>query len=101
MSYYVQLGHRATRRDDLISLGYIFMHLLSDDGKLPWDENSLQGTREEKNRTRSEKKDLVFLLNATKNNILQKYFKLCYGLEFTEEPPYYAFKNILKNNIKE
>jgi serine/threonine protein kinase len=101
MSYYVHLGHRATRRDDLISLGYIFMHLLSNDGKLPWDENLLHGTREEKNRTRSEKKDLEYLLSVTKNDILQKYFKLCYGITFSEEPPYYAFKNILKNNIKE
>jgi len=101
MSYYLHLGHRASRRDDLISLGYIFMYLLSDDCKLPWDENLLHGTREEKNRTRSEKKDLEYLLSVTKNDILQKYFNLCYGITFPEEPPYYAFKNILKNNIKE
>jgi serine/threonine protein kinase len=101
MSYYLHMGHRATRRDDLISLGYVFMYLLSDDGKLPWDEDLLQGTREEKNKIRSKKKDLEYLLSVTKNDILQKYFKLCYGLEFTEEPPYYALKDILRNDIKE
>jgi serine/threonine protein kinase len=101
MSYYLHIGHQATRRDDLISLGYVFMYLLSDDGKLPWDEDLLQGTREEKNKTRSKKKDLGYLLSVTKNDILQNYFKLCYGLEFTEEPPYYALKDILRNDIKE
>ena len=101
MSYYVHIGHRASRRDDLISLGYIFMYLLSPDGKLPWDEDLLEGTREEKNKARSEKKTLEFLLNNTKNEILQKFMTLCYGLEFSEEPHYYALKDILKNDIKE
>ena len=101
MSYYLHLGHRASRRDDFISLGYVFMFLLSDDGKLPWDENLLQGTIEQKKMARTEKKTLVFLLNNIKNEILQNYFKLCYGLEFSEEPEYYALKDILKNDIKE
>ena len=101
MSYYIHLGHRASRRDDLISLSYIFMYLLSDDGKLPWDENLLQGTREEKNKERSEKKGLDFLLSITKNEILQNFLTLCYRLDFSEEPDYYALKDILKNDIKE
>lgn len=93
MSYYLHLGHRASRRDDLISLGYIFMYLLSSDGKLPWDESVLEGTIEEKKMARTEKKSLDFLLNNIKNEILQKFLTLCYGLEFSEEPPYYALHN--------
>jgi hypothetical protein len=93
MSYYLHLGHRASRRDDLISLGYIFMYLLSPDGKLPWDESVLEGTIEQKKLARTEKKSLDFLLSNTKNEILQKFFTLCYGLEFPEEPDYYGLHN--------
>jgi len=101
MSYYLHLGHRASRRDDLISLGYIFMYLLSSDGKLPWDESVSEGTIEQKKTARTEKKSLNFLLRNTKNEILQKFLTVCYGVEFSEEPDYYAIKDILRNDIKE
>jgi serine/threonine protein kinase len=90
MSYYIHGGHRASRRDDLISLGYIFL-FLSRGGTLPWDED--QG--------RAKKKELYSLISEINDDILCNYFQLCYALDFTEEPDYYALKDILKNNIKE
>ena len=90
MSYYIHTGHRASRRDDLISLGYVFMFLLRG-GNLPWEEDLY----------RAEKKELNVLISETNNDILCNYFQLCYALDFSEEPNYCALKDILKNNIKE
>jgi hypothetical protein len=69
------------------------MYLLSPDGKLPWDESLLEGTIEQKKTARTEKKSLDFLLKNTKNEFLQKFLTLCYGLEFSEVPDYYAIHN--------
>jgi len=95
MSYYIHEGHRASRRDDLISLGYVFLFLLRG-GNLPWDNIMPDGTNEEKHRVRAEKKQLSVLIKDLNNEVLIQYFRICYGLEFEEEPNYYALKDILK-----
>ena len=95
MSYYIHEGHRASRRDDLISLGYIFLFLMRG-GNLPWDDIMPDGTNEEKQRGRAEKKQLSVLIKDLNNDVLVQYFCICYGLDFEEEPNYYALKDILK-----
>ena len=70
MSVFGHLGIQASRRDDLISLGYVLIHLLK--GSLPW--MNVSGEFQEKIKK-------IFYMKSTMN-----YEKLCEGLphEFVE-----------------
>lgn len=81
-------GYNHSRRDDLISVGYMFLYLLL--GNLPWmgiDDNNI------KNKFNTIMKIKIKNLN---NNIFREYFKECYDLQFKEKPDYNKLIRIIK-----
>jgi len=104
VSYNVHSGSMASRRDDLISLGYIYLFL--HERQLPWenieDDNSITDDYTEtsiyhyKNVLRLEMKELPNL-SFTSNNqdaILQNYLKYVYTLKYEELPNYNALTHM-------
>jgi serine/threonine protein kinase len=95
-----------SRRDDLISLGYIFLFLINK-GSLPWDNISVDALTNEseinvnhpKNLIRMEKKSLDSFISHQQNEIFINYIKNCYDLSFDEHPDYELLNDILKNDI--
>jgi serine/threonine protein kinase len=100
-------GHAASRRDDLISLGYVFLFLLNN-GSLPWDNLSTGPVADlseinidhPKNQTRKDKKSLVNLTAHCEDTVFIKYINYCYDLSFAGEPNYDELNDILENDIK-
>jgi serine/threonine protein kinase len=104
-SYYVHLGHNPSRRDDLISLCYMFIFLYCKE--LQW--NTLNNVGEEteclseshvlhyKNKQRSEFKNITNItayclqLNQTICDVIM----YCYELKYDDKPEYFALKNRL------
>lgn len=91
-------GIEPSRRDDLISLGYIFILCLK--GQLPWQNvNSTNMTKEEKyNIIKNTKQDT--LLNNLCSDIPSEflsYMNYCYCLEFDEEPNYDYIRTLFIN----
>jgi len=81
-------GYNHSRRDDLISVGYMFLYLLL--GNLPWmgiDDDNI------KNKFNTIMKIKIKNLN---NNIFREYFKECYDLQFKEKPNYNKLIQIIK-----
>lgn len=86
LSVYGHLGIEATRRDDLISLGYMLIHLFK--GKLPWID--VKGSFEQK-YIEIYKMKAKFDLKKLCQNLPDKfvdYFKYVLGLGFFEKPDY-------------
>lgn len=88
-SYNVMNGYECSRRDDLISIGYILLYLFYD--KLPWEDDSLSDILK--------KKKLENVLSG--NNSLDSYLKYCYSLKFIETPNYKKLRDLfdLNDNI--
>jgi len=99
-------GCSHSRRDDLISLGYIFLFLLNK-GSLPWDNIDVDvltdvseiNLNHPKNLVRMEKKSLDSLISHQRDQIFINYITNCYELSFAEEPNYETLNDILKNDI--
>jgi len=95
-SYNIHNGEQCSRRDDLISLGYMYICLHSKE--LPWDnlQNLVHDDISElsiyhnKNIQRKELKSWLklepFFLKI--NQIIHKYLNYCYGLKYGQEPNY-------------
>ena len=93
-SFFNHNGEHQSRRDDLISLGYMYLYLTS--GSLPWDyihqmeyktdlpEISLNHP---KNVLRYEKKEFNNLREHCDEN-LSKYLDYCYSLNYNSDPDY-------------
>ena len=86
-------GYESSRRDDLISIGYMLIYLIK--GKLPWSKIKY-GTISEK---------YIKLLNLKKNTTNEElcknlpsefcdYIKYVKSLKFQEEPNYLYLKNL-------
>lgn len=115
MSYNIHCGLEPSRRDDLLSLGYIYLYFII--GYLPWDITSGNGyiskndtvselsVHHSKNMYRMKNKDWLFLSNwilsfvqnqTNTDNIefadeiikIHKYLEYCYDLGFTTTPDY-------------
>jgi serine/threonine protein kinase len=99
-------GCAPSRRDDIISLGYIFLFLLNQ-GALPWDNISVDvladvseiNINHPKNLIRKQKKSLSLISSTSDQNFID-FVTHCYGLSFDEVPDYELLNDILKNNIK-
>lgn len=87
-SYYLHNGLTPSRRDDVISLSYIFLFMIY--GTLPWISDTAY----------REKKSIENILSSIDDQTIQHFMKCCYELAFDEEPNYYKLNDILKNNIK-
>jgi serine/threonine protein kinase len=106
ISYHVHDGYVPSRRDDLISIGYLYLYLKY--GTLPWDgltlpiENLSSSFTElhvlhPHNQYRKEKKDWTHLSAYLLDNgehRLQKYLDYCYRLEFASEPHYSGLQKL-------
>lgn len=102
VSVNIHQGFTPDRRDDLISLGYIFLELCLYDceprNTLPWKNGGIS------NEWYIEKKDWRFLytfiaeipfLNDEVFPILRNYFQECEQLIFESTPSYYKIKSLL------
>lgn len=92
----VQSGIECSRRDDLESLGYIFIHILK--GALPW-ENIKGETKEQKyDIIMAMKRDInIFELCSGMPLEFAIYLNYCRGLGYDETPDYGYLKGLFQN----
>ena len=92
-------GMELSRRDDLVSLGYILIFLLN--GELPWCKKG-----EEKNEDDFPNLNTAIAKNTFRRNLREHtelpmefldYMEYCQGLPFTETPDYLYLKGLFKN----
>lgn len=90
------LGVEQSRRDDLESLGYVFMYFLR--GSLPW-QGLKAGTKKQKYDKISEKKMLtpVEVLCKTFPTEFVSYFHYCRSLRFEDKPDYSYLKKLFRD----
>ena len=92
ISYYNHCGEPMSRRDDLISLGYMYMFMQT--GKLPWDsagsETSINGPE---NIFRRDEKAWA-RLNEALDGPIKMYMKYCYELKYNDGPNYHILMKL-------
>lgn len=90
ISVYGHLGIQATRRDDLISLGFMLIHLFK--GQLPW--RNVQGTVKEMIKAIYRFKSTLFLNKFCENlpDEFINYFEYVFKLTYFEKPDYGMLK---------
>jgi len=101
VSYYNHCGEPSSRRDDLISLGYMYLYLTGH--VLPWEnvdvllETPLEENHIEhpKNKIRREYKNIENLKEILEENSkISDYLEYCYNLDYDEKPSYYFLRSI-------
>jgi len=116
VSYNIHEGYSLSRRDDLISLGYMYLYLYYRE--LPWDKlsngNNLGEIDDEthimhnKNKERRELKKLENIIDfyqkkmnaelnselSYSNNYIIDYLSYCYKLNYKNEPKYDLIKEL-------
>jgi serine/threonine protein kinase len=108
VSINIHYGFEATRRDDMISLGYMFLYLFYE--KLPWENIMNMENHSEypaihiyhpKNMKRKELKSIgnIETLCVEIKPLLCHYIKYCYSLKYHEEPAYNIIKQLLEKTI--
>jgi len=96
-SIHIHDGIEPSRRDDLISLGYMYIYLLL--GKLPWDIIPSEQTDEpfdeidirhykNKQRRRMKAMDHLTALFSNSGSPILHFFDYCYSLSYEERPKY-------------
>ena len=95
-SYYIHCGEPYSFRDDLISLGYLFLYIIHN--MLPWDNiaknNDISHCYKEthiehpNNIQRKKLKDISNLKNIYNGNIIE-FLNLCYNYHYNDKPFYY------------
>jgi serine/threonine protein kinase len=91
-------GIEPSRRDDLISLGYIFILCLK--GELPWQNINSSGiSKDEKYIIIKNIKETTSLIDLCSNIPYEflSYMSYCYSLEFDEEPNYKYIRTLFVN----
>jgi casein kinase 1/casein kinase 1 delta len=90
LSYHNYYGNTLSRRDDLISLGYLYIYLLN--GSLPWQNNNVMSS--------------VLILKSLENvnnshdyQPLKEYMNYCYRIEYHEEPDYELLCKLFMNTL--
>ena len=89
-------GNEPSRRDDLISIGYILIYFLN--GSLPW-QGLVANTKDEKyDKIGKMKREMsIDELCSGLPDKFKLYFKYCYNLNFTDKPNYNMLCGILVN----
>lgn len=90
ISYYNHCGEPMSRRDDLISLGYMYMYM--QNGKLPWDsagpDTNINGPA---NIIRKNRKEFA---NLNVDGPIKMFLKYCYELKYNDEPNYHILQGL-------
>jgi serine/threonine protein kinase len=96
MSVYTNIGVESSRRDDLISLGYVLIYLIK--GELPWQNIVIENKSEKIVEVGKLKKTTKIrdICNDLPEN-MYKYLKYCYKLKFEEKPDYEKCRLFLEN----
>jgi serine/threonine protein kinase len=90
ISYYNHCGEPMSRRDDLISLGYMYMFM--QNGKLPWDSiGSDTDINDPANVLRRNEKEFS---NLNVDGPIKMYLKYCYELKYNDEPNYHILQEL-------
>lgn len=107
VSFHVHCGSLPSRRDDLISLGYMYVYLASR--KLPWDtlvpSDEINSEYDEthilnyKNKQRAALKrfDSIRIACIEINKQIENYIKYCYYIQYDDLPNYDALIDIFSN----
>lgn len=92
-------GIEQTRRDDLESLGYIFLYFLK--GSLPWQGLKIKEKSEKYEKIKEMKNSITprELFNGFPEEFV-KYMDYCFNLKFEEEPNYRMLINSFKDLYK-
>lgn len=96
VSINTHMGMEQSRRDDLESLGYVFLYFLK--GSLPWQ--GLKATsRKDKYDLIQERKHSTSLENLCKSCPVEfyVYMKYCRTLRFLDRPDYYYLKKLFRD----
>lgn len=106
VSHHIHNGHTPSRRDDLISIGYVIMFMMCRE--LPWDSlKNIDNTENldeihighPKNIQRKTFKNWSFLNDCSKNISinLNRYLEYCYNLDYHETPNYDLLRTLFSN----
>lgn len=93
------LGVEQSRRDDLESLGYVFIYFLK--GALPWQNLRARNIKEKYDKIK-DKKILTKVEDLCRNlpDEFLQYCNYCRKLKFVEKPDYGYLKDLFKNLLK-
>jgi len=109
VSYHIHCGSLPSRRDDLISLGYVYMYLYSR--SLQWDTiNEPVGTDAEyedthilnyKNKQRKVLKEFENIqpICAQINRRIENFLNYCYHIQYDDAPIYSALSDIFETDV--
>lgn len=107
VSFHIHCGYLPSRRDDLISLGYMYIYLANR--KLPWDtlvsSDAINSEYDDthilnyKNKQRATLKrfDSIRLVCTEINKQIENFLKYCYYIEYDDLPNYDALVDIFSN----
>lgn len=101
-SYYVMIGHKPSIRDDIISLGFLFLYILCFE--LPWDHipamedkhyprNHIMNTRNKKIAGLKDMSSIKKFSASVDENMIM-YFQYIYSISYHEYPSYDALRNL-------
>ena len=106
ISYHIHDGYEPSRRDDLISLGYLYLNILVKnmhcEKNLPWENIQLPSSNKINSEINQERKQFKSLNNIKiyistifdkntqliNNSKIHKYIETCYNLKFDETIEY-------------
>lgn len=89
-------GYEQSRRDDMESLGYVWMYLLR--GSLPWQGIPAKDQKDKMNKIAQVKEEtpLEVLCQDFPNEFVQ-YFQYVRDLRFSEQPNYTLYRRMFRN----
>jgi casein kinase 1 len=106
VSFHVHNGTSNTRRDDLISLGYLYMYLncrelpwdnlkltMSKDNEHEYDESDILHDKNQQRKTAKSWDQLQYICNNIDKNIYN-FLDYCYKLEYNEAPLYDGMRQL-------
>lgn len=98
ISLNVHNGIEYSRRDDLISIGYILIYFFK--GKLPWQNISCNDINQKTEIIKNIKKtEFINLIKSMPFEFII-YFNYCNKLKYDEKPNYKYLKNLFKNLLE-
>lgn len=96
-SIHIHNGHRYSRRDDMISLGYLYLYMIgkgfSTSDEMECDIPTLNILHPQNQFLKSQK-ELDHLTTLFTNNQIQYYMSYVYSLDYDTEPKYEPMKRI-------